>query len=225
MIQQIFGRKDYYKHDPNNKREEGRLVWAPVLFIPSQSGVRKLSFDDSGTFIGIEELDSKSSFKNSHKPFVTPFRLESTEEVLCVKAKKRPVVLLCQADPRVMDFIVKTRALDKDLKLGKVWLTLPLRSYKGDDLKLLVESLYFPVFFPFFQNGACPVEDSYGRFDNIQTIHTTLLEPSGFILSKDIFNMLKEAFISYITGVEYGEIYSYFRTEFLKELKREGILK
>jgi hypothetical protein len=36
--------------------------------------------------------------------------------------------------------------------------------------------------------------------------------------------MLHEAAISHLTGQEFGETYTYFRGEFLKKLKEQGLL-
>lgn len=224
MITDILNRDDYYELKAKTL-EEGRLADAPVLFTPSNDEVKRLVLDDAGNIVGIRKLNSHSFTAASHGPIAHPFRLEITEEVLCIKAKKRPILLLTQAkDPKLWELIPRTRILDSHLKLGKVWLVLPLYSYKDEIFKKFVEHLYFPPFFPFVSNRAFPTEDCFGRFDRIQAVHMTLIEPSEYRLKNEVFNIIIEALISYLIEKEYGEIYPDFRRDLLGKLREQGFL-
>ncbi len=225
MIRDYYSKSNkWYDHDERLELKVGRVGWAPILFTPAETELKKLEFDKNGTVIGTQDVNRSNSFNNSHDPFVTPFRLETNEEVLCIKAKKRPVLLLTQADPGIKKIISNSRQLDRDLRLGKVWLILPIRSYKDDHLQELVESLYLPVFFPMIGNKACPKNHGYVRFDKVQPIHQTLIEPSHYTMSEECLNILKEAYISYTTNKQYGDTYPYLRDLFMESLKEAKII-
>lgn len=229
MISEILKQDDYYTQKSRNF-EVGRLAYVPILFTPSIDELRQLQFDEDGNINDIKKLDTASFTAASHKPFADPFRLEINEEVLTIKSKKRPALLLCQAkDKSIWELIPPNRILDRYLKLGKEWLVLPIYSFHvfshDDDIfKFLVESLYFPSFFPFVSNKECPIEDSFGRLDRIQPVHMTTIELSNYCMKEELLQIIFEALATFLTGVEFGKIYPYLRRDFISELRNQKFL-
>ncbi|MGB3480319.1 MAG: hypothetical protein WBB67_14315 [bacterium] len=226
MFTEIFGRNDYYQIGKSKGYTQGRIAWAIVFFTPARSELKRLLLDDSGEHIGFDDIDKEAFTEHSHGPFKTPFKLEINEEILLVTAKKRPVILLQSAEEGdIWKVIQKDRALDARLKLSKIWLVLPLNTYRNLNFKTLVEHLYFPIFFPFVSNGACPEEDSWGRFDRTQMTHMTLIEPTEYLIKSEMLQVINENFISYIMNQEHGVLYPDFRVACINELRKKKIVK
>jgi hypothetical protein len=225
VIAGFFGKDDYYVRS-SPTRCAGRLAWAPVLFQPVKGAVKVLCEAQNGTW-GLKNLDSNCFTSRSHRPLVSPFRLELKEEALLVKAKKRPVVLLANPSfPELLNLSAAGANAKLQPRLNVSWLAAPMHSqHHGPDFQRLVESLYFPQFFPMLGNGACPEVASFCRLDLLQVVHESLIEVSGYEMKNaEPWTMLREAAMSYLTGQLHGETYSYYRGEFVAELKRQGIL-
>jgi hypothetical protein len=222
VISVYFG-KDFYAHRSPG-REAGRLAWAPILFQPTGDAVRVLCESKAGGW-GLKKLDAYCFTSSSHRPLVSPFRLELTEEALLVKAKRRPVVLLANPSfPELLNLSATGANVRLQPRMNVSWLVVPLYSFHhGPEFQRLVDSLFFPQFFPMPKNGACPQADSFGRLDQMQVVHESLIDASGYVMKDaEPWTMLREAAVSYLTGQLRGETYSYFRDEFVAELKRQG---
>jgi hypothetical protein len=112
------------------------------------------------------------------------------------------------------------------LDVRSCWLTVPLYSYHEPDFQALVESLYFPAFFPMPGNNGCPEHDSFARIDRIQVVHESLVEQSDYVLDETfVLPMFREAAISHWSGVTYGEIYPLTRGDFLGKLREQGVIR
>ena len=237
LIKEYVGSNKFYIHI-RKQYKKGLLVRVPVIYQESKDKLRRILFDDQGKPVGFERLDSKAFTENSHKPIIypskeLPFPLEFNAEVLCIRAKTRPAVLLnkaCEYD--IWKIIDRDRYLDSYLQLEKLWLILPIYSYrqeydgtilpKFERFKQLVESLYFPCFFPFLGNRNCPFHDSFGMLHKLQCWHTSLISLSEYRLSDKVFELLNQNIIAYYTGEKVGE-YAELREFFMDELKEKGI--
>ncbi len=212
--------RPFYKDSPK-KYQTGQLGWAPVLFTPSRDELRILKFNSQGNVMEVDKLKSNSFTYSSHPPIIYEFKLESTEEVLCIKAKKRPIILLeCARNGEIWKLIPRNKKRSKQLRLEKVWMVVPVYSYPtGESIeffKQLVEFLYFPSFFPLPSYKNCPREDSFCRLEHIQPVHMSLIELCEHELSENAFQVLKENVISFLLKELHGEWYPFFKEEFLK---------
>lgn len=226
MFTDLFNKNDCYIVDKKKDRKSGRIAWSVVLYTPSLSELKRVLFDGTGKPVSDVTINKEAFTEKSHGPFVYPYKLEINEEILYVKAKKRPVVLLQTVEEGdIWEIIKRNKRLDNQLKLGKTWLVLPLYTYTHSDHKILVEHLYYPPFFPFLANGVCPEEDSFGRLDRIQMTHMTLIETIEYVIKNELFTILIENLVSYFTNCEYGKIYPYLRKVGQEELRKKGILK
>jgi|GEM_PF-2171937 len=227
MFTEIFQQKDYYKIDKKKDFTKGRVVWAIIFYTPAKDELKRILFNDEGKTAGHGKVDNTAFTEKSHGPIINEFRLETNEEILYVKAKKRPAVLLQTAEEGDLWKLIKpSRLLDAHLKLSKIWLVLPLYTYKGQsDFKILVEHLYLPPFFPFVSYSVCPEEDSFGRFDRVQMTHMSLIEPTEVIMTNEVYEVIVENFVSYCTNSEYGKQYPYFRESLLEELRKIDIIR
>jgi hypothetical protein len=226
MFTEVFTKDDYYEIDKKKDYRSGRIAWAVVFYAPAHSELKRILFDKNGNPSGEGFVDREAFTEKSHGPFMYPYKLEINEEILHVKAKKRPVILLQTVEEGdIWKIIKRDKRLDNQLKLGKTWLVLPLYTYTHADHKVLVEHLYYPPFFPFVPNGVCPEEESFGRFDRIQMTHMTLITAVEYVLKDVILTILTENLISYFTNFEFGESYPYLRQTGQEELRKKGVLK
>lgn len=171
-------------------------------------------------------MDHYSFTAQSHPPMTTPFKLDTNSEAMCVIAKKRPVVLLAAEQfPELWRFATQVKRTRSRLKPQVGWLVVPIYNYDLDaDLQQLVETLYFPQFFPLLGNNGCPQYDSFARLDRLQTVHQSVIEPTGYRLGDNIAPMLYEAVVSYITGTLQGNSYAPLRSVFLEELRKVKVI-
>lgn len=194
-----FKEREWYVHDSKQTFECGRLGWAPILFAEDRDNYKLLKsfWDDSEKCYKytLRKPDKKAWTPESHPPIYVKPSLKATEEVVCSRSKRRPVVLLGVLD-HPEDF-APSKALKRDLHFKEQWLCLPLWSYeKGEEkFQLYVECLAFDSLFPFIACPAvkgekCPDEDSIGRIDLIQPIHSTMIERKGIRVSDEILELL-----------------------------------
>lgn len=220
MFFEIFDK--FYEVTENKILCARRMIWVPVLYTHSKSEILQAEFDEENNIKGFKKLSSHSFTSRSHGPIIGPINLEINEELVFIKAKKRPAVILCQcADENIWNLMQKRRTLQKDLRFGKLWLILPIYSVHDDypeEFKILLNSLYFIHFFPIKGNNACPEKDSFCRLDKVCAVHMSLIESTNFLITEEIFETIKQCFIYYILGKKVGDEYFYYRSEFLKKL-------
>jgi hypothetical protein len=223
VIRQFF-EKGFYKLTPQ-VRCDGRLAWAPILFLPTRDDACILRQDAGGQW-ALGQMDKNSFTPLSHPPLMTPFRLDVNTEAMAVRAKKRPVVLLASERlPELWRLKSGTSHTRLRLQPHVGWLVVPIYDYDADaDLQQLVEALYFPQFFPMLGNNACPQYDSFARLDRLQTVHASLIELTDYCMGDDIMATLREAVVSYATGTEQGESYATLRSTFVEELRRQNVV-
>ena len=227
MISQLFSSRSFYEQK-SPTRCEGRLAWAPVLYLPNKSDPCILMQTPDGDLQPVK-VEPSHFTSRSHPPTISPLRLDINSELVMVQAKKRPVILLA-ADryPELWSIGHGLGQVKARLRPGVGWLAVPLYDYAAEpDFQCLVESLYFPQFFPMLGNGACPQYDSFARFDRMQTVHESLIEPSDYVVKSTEDKMLSlvyEAAVSYIRGMLVGEAYPLLRQMFLQELKEKGTI-
>lgn len=222
MIRQFFD-KGFYKTTPQT-RCDGRLAWTPILFLPTLSDSCILRLGAGGQWTS-GPIDKDSFTPASHPPLATPVQLDINTELMAVRAKKRPVVLLASERYPELWQLKSISHSRRRLKPGTGWLAIPVYDYDADaDLQQLVEALYFPQFFPLLGNNACPQYDSFARLDRLQTVHESLIELTDYCMGDDIMAMLREAVVSYATGTEQGESYATLRGMFVEELRRQSVV-
>jgi hypothetical protein len=222
VIRQFFD-KGFYKTTPQT-RCDGRLAWAPILFLPTLSDPCILRPDKGGQWVpGLVDKDSFTPA--SHPPLTTPVQMDVNTELMAVRAKKRPVVLLVSERYPELWRLKSISHNRLRLKPEVGWLVVPIYDYDADaDLKQLVEALYFPQFFPLVGNNGCPRFDSFARLDRLQTVHESLLDLSDYCMADDIMATLREAVVSYVSGTEQGESYATLRGMFVDELRRQSVV-
>jgi hypothetical protein len=182
MIWEVLGRTVYEQKPPT--RRAGRFAYAPITYAATREELRLLTRQSDGR-LQSRKLDIHSFTSSSHPD---DHSLDETEENVILKAKKRPVVLLSKESFAELDVVSALIAgISRRLETHSCWLVVPIYTYHHPDLKPLTEALYFPAFFPLLGNKSCPRDDSFARFDRLQVVHETLIEPSNCVLMEGDF--------------------------------------
>ena len=91
MIKQFLDRGFY---DTGSRvKSTGSLAWAPVAVLLEPNEMRVLKYTP-GSAWSLERLSQDDFTSRSHEPMAVPVRLETNEEFVMAKAKRRPVVML-----------------------------------------------------------------------------------------------------------------------------------
>ena len=192
----------------------GQVCWAPVAFTEEQHRFwRPANYDDTRTCASqFAIVNGAPDLYNRALPLQAP-PLETTEEFLVVRSKRRPVVLL--AFPRA-DVPLRYRhhilaapcfsVLKKESDLPKI----------PPDQLLRIRSLEFPEVF--FLPGCPPrlEKDNVLRLNLMQPIARGHLDPTPIELSPDVLQVLLGQLEHCLTG-RYETPYSTAREMLLQE--------
>lgn len=199
---QLFWTHAYYPH-------ENLDVWRPV---PDPSEPTK-------TFANTFRIESSAPdrFKRSF-PLAAP-PLKSNEEFLVIRAKRRPVVLICTETKITLETereqrkISRKRCLVAQVFSLKDTTTREAKYSKGFVDR--VRKLEFPQFMFLPEKGGLLEVDSLLRLDECQSGFTRHLEPFQWALNYDLQDLLRGQLQALFTG-NYENTYGGYREEFLK---------
>ena len=151
------------------------------------------------------------------KPALYTPHLPSTEEFLVVRAKKRPVVLISPSDPALVKIPSQGRKVAHNVSpVALVFSAVNKAGYSKFHPTFIerVRLLEYPQFL-FLPTGG-PLElDSLMRFDELQSVSETNLEPTGYKLNDELIVILKSQLCFLLTGLA-GEIFHDWAAELRK---------
>ena len=229
-ITELLGK--FYDTPQGNYHETffpGQLYWAPTFYLPPHPDVLfEIEPDPTESKLKFDlRRATPESFRGSHRPLKS-LDLQTTEELVAVKAKKRLVVLLSQSNTILSDlraFVAKDRKIHE-----QSYLCLPIygvhhgvgeRGFPEvvvDRIRALMYNQFF--YFPPSSTEENPsIYEGIGRLDRIQAFHRDALASGAirFCLEDSCRRLLSEWVRGYLTG----EISSYvaeLRQELIKEL-------
>ena len=182
---QIFRVPAYYPHS--------RLqVWRPKVFDPKLSIASDFNLEVP-----------KDAFAR-RLPYTAP-PLATNEEFLGIKAKKRPVILIQPPDPK-LSTVPPIRGGAKLVRnvapVGLLYSAVDAAQMSKFDPAFLdrVRLLEYPQFL-FIPSSGPVVVDSLARFDELQSVDITNLEPTGYTLNPEIVSILKSQISFLLTGL------------------------
>jgi hypothetical protein len=185
----------------------GQLFWTHVCYdITEDLQVwRPVLQDDSETIASqfqIKSVSIKEAF-NRNIPLYAP-KLETDEEFLVVRAKKRPVVLLSEPLPGI-----KADPVRRGDKVNRnICFVAPLYSIVDQHEKPKysqnfvnrVRKLEFPHFLFIPANKRFAIRDSILRLDSLRPVFKSHLDPIDLRLSDDIMKVLRGQIQFVLTG-------------------------
>jgi hypothetical protein len=222
----------YYAGVGGGFREEfkpGQLYWAPTFYLPPHSDVLfQIEQDPTESKLKFEiRRATAQSFSGAHRPLKS-IGLEATEELVAVKAKRRIVVLLSEANTvheDIRPYVSKQSKIQE-----RSFVCLPLYGVHADEtrrgfpsivverIKALMYNQFF--YFPPSSNEDNPVVyEAIGRLDRLQVFHRDTLGASAVALRlhEDCLFVLREWVRGYLTD-HYSKDMDDLRKELTKEL-------
>lgn len=215
---QLYGPNVFYtKTDPKNFKK-GQICWIVSPFINEIPQIldverNKAEEHDEIKFV-LKNVDSDNDFKPSAKRAlpIKYLNLQSTEELLIQKAKKRPAIIISSG---VDTFPEITKLLrqngKKHLQEDSLFL-IPCYSVETQDdrhgfpseMVARIRCLLYRQFF--YMPCQLPLKtDSIARLDRIQVIvgrHRAAIEPTDLCLSDDVFQLFLMQFMFCVSGIE-----------------------
>ncbi|OIN95909.1 hypothetical protein AUJ66_07965 [Candidatus Desantisbacteria bacterium CG1_02_38_46] len=223
FFDEIVGRDKFFQEIGEDFRHtflRGQFFWVPVSYCLEKLFLwRPSDYDESKTsareFIMVP---AGTDAFNRNMPLHTP-QLETNEEFIVVKSKKRPVILI---SPPLQD--IKINEVRGGGKINRrLCIIAPLYSVENKEGKTKfpiefiekVRCLEYPQFF-FIPACAGGIKNSFCRLDSIQACFWSHLEPCDLRL-KDYVLQIFSGQLEYYTTGRYEGNYAYWREEILKE--------
>ena len=209
--------EDFYRRvtaAESRRFDRGQICWAPIPYLSSQiENVSLESYDprdESRNRYSVRRSEPNDTALFNHTP-VHELRLESNEELLITKTKRRPVIVTSQRN--------------EFWQLGGVRLAergrvcLPMYSFHPDDSDVFRERvraqeypwwIYMPEQFDF--------REGFARIDRIQTVEESHLRPTRNALTEDALWFVSE-WLRYWCTEEIDPVLLEYRQELLQSLQ------
>ncbi len=218
---QLYSPTDYYKKINSKEFKKGQICWINSPYIneiPTIFDVERNQPEEHNEIkFVIRNVDPDNDFKGS-KDRALPIKylsLESTEELLAQKAKRRPAIIISKGLDIYPDILkmLKQRG-QKHLQEDSLFL-IPCYSVETRDdrrgfpaeMAVRIRCLLYRQFFPL---PACSplTNESIARLDRIQVVvgkHRAAIDPTGLCLSDEVFSVFLSQFLFCISGIEEEE--------------------
>lgn len=218
---QLYGPEAFYsKTDPQNFKN-GQICWIVSPYIkeiPQILDVERNKAEEHDDFkFVLKNVDPDKDFKPSAKRTlpIKYLNLESTEELLIQKAKKRPAIVISSG----LDIFPEITKLlrqkgKKHLQEDSLFL-IPCYGVETQDdgrgfpaeMVTRIRCLLYRQFF-YIPYHSPLTSESIARLDRIQIIvgrHRASIEPTDLCLSDDVFQIFLAQFMFCISGIEEEE--------------------
>jgi hypothetical protein len=220
-IMQIFGPEVFYiKTDPKSFKN-GQICWIVSPYIkeiPQILDVERNKAEEHDEFkFDLKNVDPDNDFKPSAKRTlpIKYLNLESTEELLIQKAKKRPAIIISSgldAYPEIAKLLKqrgKIHLQEDSLFLIPCYGVETQDDRRGfpSEMVTRIRCLLYRQFF-YMPYHSPLTSESIARLDRIQVIvgrHRAAIEPTSLCLSDDVFYILLAQFMFCISGIEEEE--------------------
>ena len=209
---------DFYQRVPSEDQYsfgQGQFYWAPIPYLPPCDPLHILDIKDydprDETRITLTIVPAtRNAFRDRHVP-IKALEWETDEEIIPLRAKKRPVVVISQEQHDV----AAVRTPD-DLV---TYLVAPVYSITAEHdpaFVARVKHLEYNQFFYLAEDSHFNRREAFARLDRIQPAHKRLMEPIPVRLSDSAWMLFKGWVSYYLTG-ELDELIADIRSELLKE--------
>jgi len=186
----------------------GQFFWTHVLYaLENLEFWRPVDYDETKTHpTEFEIATSTDDAFNRPAPLYTP-KLEIDEELIVLRAKRRPVILIVPAPERIaLPQIRGGGRVHRNLAIVAPLYSVATKEGKAKyhpDFINMIRTLEFPHLF--FCPSYLPIRDSICRLDSIQTSFLSHLEPIDLRLCDEVLNVFKGQLEHHLTGRYYGE--------------------
>lgn len=200
---------------------QGQIFWTYIYYNYENLELwRPSNSDETGTIVSEFRIESAggNAFNRTAPLKIPP--LESKEEFIVTRAKKRPAVLLNTPDPIITSKFSGSAKINKN-----IYFVAPLYSiidkidgkikYDNEFVDRVRKLEYYHFgFVPTYSKYG--IEDSILRLDSIQAILKSHLQPLAVKLSNPVFKVLQGQLIAYFTGdMKKGSDYYELREQLL----------
>lgn len=190
----------------------GQLCEAPGYYLPREFQA-----------ISLERYDPRNEDNNLYKimrnpptlfdhPPVYELRLSSKEELIIIKCKLRPFIIVSH---EIIEWLYPGGEPREECYVG-----VPLYSFHDDhipEFRNRVRCLEYPTLIYLPSDERLGVREGFARLDRVQVIPKAWLTPRTIALTEDAFFFLSEWLRFYITG-EIDELFSQYRRELMASL-------
>jgi hypothetical protein len=220
-IMQLYGPEAFYTKTDPKRFKNGQICWIVSPYIneiPQILTVERNKSEEHHEFkFDLRNVDPDNDFKPS-KERTLPIKylsLESTEELIIQKAKKRPAIIISSdldAFPEITKLLRQYGK--KHLQEDSLFL-IPCYSVETQDdrhgfpsaMVARIRCLLYRQFF-YIPYHTPLKSESIARLDRIQVIvgkHRAAIEPTDICLSDDVFQLFLAQFIFCVSGIEEKE--------------------
>lgn len=218
---QLYSPKEYYKKiDPKNY-QKGQLCWINSPYINEIPRILDVERNqpeehDEVKFI-LRNVDPDHDFRGSQERILPLkyLKLESTEELLVQKAKRRPAIIISSGldiYPEITK-LLRERG-QKHLQEDSLFMvpcygveTRDNRRGFPTEMAVRIRCMLYRQFFPLPAYSVLTT-DSIARLDRIQVVisrHRAAIEPTNTCLSDEVFHIFLSQFIFCMSGIEEKE--------------------
>lgn len=175
---------------------KGVIGWAPGYYLPETLTTLELvSYNPSNEFQNRYAVAKpQTNILFNHTP-VHELHLESNEELLVVKAKRRKFVVFCGAP----DYSVAgtNRLCQPGCACLPFWTFHPT---DNEEFKKRISALEYPWWIYIPEDKTLRMQEGFIRLDRFQIIPVSLIEPMPIALTNDAMYLISEWFRYYLTG-------------------------
>jgi hypothetical protein len=191
--------QEYYRQIKIGQAKQlgkGVLGWAPAYYLPETLTTLELVHYNPSNELQNRYAVAKpqSNILFNHTP-VHELHLESNEELLVIKAKRRKFVILCEAPDYGSGG--ESRLCERCCIGLPLWTFHPTDS---EDFKLRIKALEYPWWIYLPEAKALGMQEGFVRLDRFLVIPLPLMEPLPLSLSEDAMYLVTEWFRYYSTG-------------------------
>jgi len=176
--------------------ERGQFGWAPGLYLPTSITTLELAHyepkDERQNRYAVLPNPPPNVVFN-HTP-VQELHLENNEELLVIKAKRRPFIVLSQIPPTMAN---GSREHERSLVCAPLY---SFQSRNSLDFKERIKTLEYPWWIYLPANQTLRLNEGFIRLDRIQVIAYCLIEPTQIALTDDAMFLVSEWLRYYLTG-------------------------
>jgi hypothetical protein len=209
--------------DHRSVYRRGQVFWSHISYSDEDLKIwRPTGLDESLTTVNSFKIENApgDAFKRGIPLFIPP--LETHEELLVVKAKRRPVIMLSPAPnrPAIQAMRQGGKIYRPMCVVGPVFSLLDRSTgrlkYPNEFIER-IRKMEFPEFFFLPQGGPirCP---SYIRLAEVHAVNQPHLEPENFKLQPEVLSILLGQVRFLLTG-EYEGNYQIYREQILNPSK------
>lgn len=219
---QYYSKDEYYTRVDPKEFKLGQICWiaTPAIDpIPRILDVERNQPEEHDEVkFELKNVDPDHSFRGARNRIlpIKYLNLESNEELLVQKAKRRPAIIISGALDTYPEITALLRQRSQKHLQEDSFFLIPCYSVQTRDSRrgfppAMVAKIRCMLYRQFFPLRVCPplANDSIARMDRIQVVtgkHRAAIDPTDLCLSDSLFQVLLAQFLFCMSGVEEKEL-------------------